>query len=169
MMGQVPFGFMDDDQVVRTVREGKRPSLGRHKGPDGLTELVRELIERCWVQDAETRPEFTSILGECDTICRENWPSSVITTDSYVLATTVPTMDSWSGDINSLPTSINPPPQSAPSATGKPTIPQIVAQVGDGPENAVVEAQRQQPQWKQPQRKHTDIEVCDYQMTFGLV
>ena len=135
-------------EVMHLVCEGQH-------NPDGPTDSVWEMIERCRVQDGETWPEFASILEEYD---RENRASSA---DSYVPTTTIPTMNAWSEDTNSLRTSMNPPPQ--PSATGgpfsMPSHPAHSVPRFDRAVHAIAEAE-----WKR-----RDIEVRNYQMALGLV
>ncbi|KAF8338280.1 kinase-like domain-containing protein [Cantharellus anzutake] len=82
MTDEVPFGFINENQIVRTVREGMRPKRPKNSLPD-LTNEVWELMERCWAQNPESRPDFASILEDCDEICRRNRASTTASVPSH--------------------------------------------------------------------------------------
>ncbi len=53
-----PFDGLDAYEVLRQVRDGKRPPIPE----SDATGLQADLIQRCWAQDPAARPSFQHVL-----------------------------------------------------------------------------------------------------------
>eukprot|EP01040_Poterioochromonas_malhamensis_P002169 gene2169-2310_t len=57
--GEIPFNRLDVPEIRQRVISGKRPSI-----PFGMNSRLADLIARCWHQEPDRRPNFTSIVDE---------------------------------------------------------------------------------------------------------
>ncbi|MBA0832339.1 hypothetical protein Goarm_016738, partial [Gossypium armourianum] len=67
LTGELPYGLLTPLQAaVAVVQKSLRPTIPKHTHP-----RLRELLERCWLQDPSQRPNFSEIIDILKQIAKE--------------------------------------------------------------------------------------------------
>jgi hypothetical protein len=71
--GAAPFWLMDPVEAAKIASQhGVRPKWGESHGiKRRIPGAVKDLVERCWAADYDSRPEFTEVIAALEAVLRE--------------------------------------------------------------------------------------------------
>ena len=60
--GRIPFEEQGESRAAHRILEGDRPELAQNAGDLGLTDPMRDFIQRCWHTEPTKRPEIDEVV-----------------------------------------------------------------------------------------------------------
>ena len=64
LTGEVPFRGLRWEEIIVSVVEGKRPVKPKNAPDLGLSDLLWDLVQRCWNGKLELRPTITEVVSQ---------------------------------------------------------------------------------------------------------
>ena len=72
LTGQIPFRGAHESEVVFLVLEGRRPAKPENASVIGLSDLLWDLVQRCWDDNRERRPKVAEVVEHLEKAAA-NW------------------------------------------------------------------------------------------------